>query len=342
MMKKCFTLLAVIALLTGCGKTNRPELHVYNWDDYIDESVLKDFEKEFDCRIIYDTYASNEDLLAKFQAGAKGYDIIFPSDYLVAIMAEEGMLYPIDHDKIPNLKYLDEQFTNPPFDPGLKYSVPYTYGFSGIGYDTDEIDGEVNSWDLFWDPRYAGRVLLLDDMREVFGIAFKKLGYSINDTVPAHLEEALIILKDQKKYLKKYESSMSKNLLLSGEVVAIHHWGGDVYQAIEEDSSIAFTIPDEGSILFTDCMAIPASAPNIPLAESFINYILRPEISGRIVNMIWYPMPNIAANAFVDEEILNDPSIYVAQSAIRKSEFLKDLGEYTKVMERAWSELKIE
>ncbi|HDR04443.1 MAG TPA: spermidine/putrescine ABC transporter substrate-binding protein [Candidatus Marinimicrobia bacterium] len=339
-MKKWMLLLPIVMVLSSCG-SKLPELHIYNWDDYIEKSILKEFEKEYNCRIIYDTFASNEDLLAKFQAGAKGYDVIFPSDYMVNTLASQDMLYPIQHDKIPNLKYLDEQFSNPPYDPGLMYSIPYTYGFSGIGYDTDAFDNELNSWKIFWDAAYNDRMILLDDMREVFGIAFKILGYSINDTDPKHLAEAAELLKEQKKYLRKYDSAMSKNLLLSGEVALIHHWSGDVYQLIEEDGRIAFSIPEEGSVLFTDCMAIPKTAQNLELAEKFIDFILRPEISARIINTIWYPMPNTKALELIDPEIRSDENIFPPAEVIKRSEFLQDLGEYTSVMEKVWTELKI-
>jgi len=340
-MKKLWAALLLTAvLLVSCGGEKQSTLHVYNWDDYINDEVLRAFEKEFNCRIVYDTYASNEDLIAKLQAGATGYDVIFPSDYAVSILNEEKRLLPIDKSKLPNLRHVDSQFMNPPFDPGLTYSVPYTYGFSGIGYDTDVID-EVSSWDVFWNPELSGRMLLLDDMREVFGMAFKKLGYSINDTDPDHLAEASALLKEQKQLLRKYESTMSTNLLLTGEVALIHHWGGDVYQIMEEDSTIAFAIPDEGSILFTDCMCIPVTAPNPGLAHDFINFILRPEVTASLVNTIWYPMPNDAALQFIEEEIKSDPNIYPATETLRQSEFIRDLGDYTPVMERAWTELKM-
>jgi spermidine/putrescine transport system substrate-binding protein len=339
-MKKWMALLLLVFILSSCG-SKLPELHIYNWDDYIEKSILKQFEKEYKCRIIYDTFASNEDLLAKFQAGAKGYDVIFPSDYMVNTMASEGMLSPLKHENIPNLKYISEQFKNPPYDEGLKYSIPYTYGFSGIGYNSTQTDGEIRSWQVFWNSDFKNQMILLDDMREVFGIAFKILGYSINDRNPEHLESAMALLRDQKQYLRKYDSAMSKNLLLSGEVAMIHHWSGDVYQLMEEDENIRFSIPEEGSVLFTDCMAIPKTAQNVELAEKFIDFILRPEISARIIETIWYPMPNDEAIKLIDAEIREDENIFPPAEVIKRSEFLQDLGEYTRTMERAWTELKI-
>ncbi len=341
MLKKSLILSLLAMILMSCGSKEQAVLNVYNWSDYIDPAVLTEFENEFQVKLVYDTFASNEELLAKLQGGAAGYDVVVPSGYMVAIMIGENLLSPIDTSQIPNLKGLDPNFLNPPYDPKSQYSVPFAYGTSGLGYNYDEIGEELDSWGALWDPRFKGRILLLDDMREVFGLAYKYLGYSVNDTDPAHLEEAKQLLMDQKTNLLKYESAMNKDLLLTREALISHHWAGDIYQLIDEDSSFAFTIPKEGATLFTDCMTIPAAAPHKELAHKFINFILRPEITGRIVNKIWYAMPYPDALQYVDEEISSDPNIFPPDEILSRCEFIADLGDFTKDMDRAWTELKM-
>ena len=259
---------------------------------------------------------------------------------MISIMIEEKLISKLDKSKLPYMKGLDPKFTNLPYNPGNTHSVPYAYGITGIGYNATEM-GEVDSWEVFWNPKYAERLLLLDDMREVFGIAFKRLGYSLNDTIPAHLNEAMAMLVEQKRYLKKYESSLEKDLLLSGDALAIHSYSGDVYQIMEEDSNLAFCVPKEGATLFAEAMCIPEKAPHKDLAYEFINFMLQPEIAGKNINEIWYAMPIPAALPFVDEEIRNDTNIFPSPEIMARSEFMEDLGNYTEVMERAWSELKV-
>lgn len=341
MFKKILIFSLMAFMLMSCGKKEAQVLNVYNWSDYIDPTVITDFEAEYGVKVVYDTFASNEELLAKLEGGASGYDVIFPSDYMVEIMASENMLAPIDPAKIPNLSGLDPKFKTPPYDPEGKYSVAFTYGTSGLGYNLDEIGEEIDSWGALWNPDYAGRILLLDDMREVFGAAFKYLGYSVNDTDPTHLETAKRLLMEQKSNLLKYESTMNKNLLLNREALIAHYWAGDMYQIMDEDSSFAFTIPKEGAVLFTDCMAIPAKAPHKELAHTFINYILKPEIAGRIINEVWYAMPIPEALKYVDEEISSDPNIFPPDEVLSRCEFLSDLGDYNQVMDKAWTELKM-
>lgn len=341
MVKTMLSSIMMTLLLIGCSSKQEAILNVYNWSDYIDPDVVTAFEKEYQVKVNYDTFASNEELLAKLEGGAQGYDVIFPSDYMVELMVEGGMLTTLDHTQIPNFRGVDPKFADPPYDPGSKHSIAFTYGTSGIGYNADEVTDEINSWEAFWNPKYAGRILLLDDVREVFGFAFKYLGYSVNDTVPAHLEEAKALLMRQKESLLKYESTMNKDLLLNREALISHYWAGDMYQIMDEDTSFAFTIPVEGAVLFTDCMAIPVSAPHKDLAHKFINYILKPDVAGKIVNKVWYAMPIPAALEYVDEEISSDPNIFPPDEILARCEFLTDLGDYNQTLDRAWTELKM-
>lgn len=339
-MKKCFILFTLVFFF-GCGKKEEQVLNIYNWFDYIDEQVLRDFEKENNCKINYDTYSTNEEMLAKLQAGATGYDLCFPTGYMVDIMVKDGIVQKLDKTQLTNFGNINPKFLNLQYDPNNDYSVPYMYGFTAIGYRTDVVKSEeVASWKAFWNNKFKNQVIFMDDMREVFGVAFKILGYSVNDTDPKHLEEAKQLLIEQKKLLKKYETTMSKDLLLNKEASIIHQWTGDIMQLQEQDSTIGIAVPQEGTIIFIDNGVIPKSAPHQDLALKFLNYLMKPEVSAKIVNKVWYASPITEAVNHVSEEIKNDPNIYLPQSTFDKSEVLNDLGDYNKVMEKAWTELK--
>ncbi|RME45582.1 MAG: spermidine/putrescine ABC transporter substrate-binding protein [Chloroflexi bacterium] len=323
-----------------------PELHIFHWSEYIDPEIYTQFENEFGVKVIEDNFASNEDLLAKLQAGATGYDIIVPSDYMVAIMINEGMLAKLDKNNIPNLKNLDPKFTGLPFDPNGDYSVPYQWGTTGIGYRTDLVDEEITSWASIFDPakaeKYAGKISMLNDVREAMAAALKYKGHSLNSTDPAELEEAKQVLMQQKPWLAKYDSESYNDDLVTGDVVIAHGWSGDIFVAMEENDNIAYVIPEEGGVVWVDNLAIPVTATGDRkyTAEVFINYLLEPEIGAQITNFVWYGSPNKAAEPFIDEEILSDPAIYPPPEVMDRLEFIRDVGEATTLYDRIWTEIK--
>lgn len=333
-----------------CGDPSRldDELNIYNWTDYIDPEILTQFEEECGVSVVYDTFSSNEDLLAKLQAGASGYDVIVPSDYMVTIMRQLDMLKPLDKENIPNLANLLPLFTDPPYDPGLQYSVPYQWGTTGIGYDIDATGEVPDSWEWIFNPEIAqqfdGKMSLLNDQRELIGAALKYLGYSMNSTDEAELEDAKQLLLSIKPFVATFDSDSYGDLLVSGDVVIGHGWSGGYYQDIyaSEDESLGYVIPREGGVIWTDNMAIPKTAPHPYTAEVFINYILDPEIGAQLTNWTFYASPNAAAEPFIDEEVLGDPGIYPPAETLDKLEFLADLGEGTLLWDRIWTEIKSE
>jgi spermidine/putrescine-binding protein len=331
-----------------------PELSVYNWADYIDEEVLKKYTEEYGVKIIYDTFASNEDLLAKLQAGATGYDVIFPSDYMVAQMIELGMLAEIDHQNIPNLKNLAPFFQDSPYDPGLKHCAPYQWGTTGIAYSKKYFgDNPPDSWGYIYDPAKTEKIAdaginILDDQREVIGEALKYLGYSLNDTDEAHLQEAKELALKAKPYIKTFNSTdYQESLLVPGEVVISMAWNGDVAQAIASttdeatgESDWTFTIPKEGAFVYTESACIPATSERKATAEHFINFLLEAEIGAQITNFTYYASPNKAAEEFINPDILSDPSIYPSQEIRDKLEYGKPLGETIFLYDQIWTEIK--
>jgi len=366
------SLALIISLLTACGGAAAPatdtpaaadaptvtsprcgdpsklskSINFYNWTDYIDPDVLTQFTEECGVEVIYDTFSSNEDLLAKLQAGATGYDLIVPSDYMVTIMLQLGLLRELDHANIPNLAHLNASFRSTPYDPDNQYTVPYQWGTAGLGYDGDALDTPPTSLAAIFDPaqaeQHAGKLSLLNDAREVIGAALKYLGYSMNSTDPAQLEEAKQVILAIKSYIITFDSDTYSDLLVSGETVIGHGWNGGVYQGIfaNEDRNLGFAVPEEGLTIFTDNLAIPASAPNPYTAEVLINYLHEPEIAAQITNFTYYPSPNDAALEFIADEVKNDPGIYPPQEVLDKMEFLVDVGEATQLYERIWTEIK--
>jgi len=332
-----------------------PELSVYNWADYIDEELLTKYEEEYGVKIIYDTFASNEDLLAKMQAGATGYDVIFPSDYMVAQMAELDLLAEIDKDNIPNMANLDPKFMDAPYDPGNKYCMPYQWGTTGIAYST-EVFGEEppDSWAYLFDPDMAqqwaeaGGINLLNDQRELMSAALIYLGYSVNDKDEAHLERAKDLILAVKPYVKTFNSEgYDDELMLPGEVVISHAWSGDAFLVMDatyneetDESEWGYVIPKEGAVIWQDNMCIPATSERKATAEHFINYLLEPENGAAITNFTWYGSPNKASEEFISEDILEDPAIYPPPEVMERLEWMEPLGETIFVYDRLWTEIK--
>jgi spermidine/putrescine transport system substrate-binding protein len=331
------------------------ELSVYNWADYIDEELLTQYEQEYGVKIVYDTFASNEDLLAKLQAGATGYDVIFPSDYMVAQMIELNMLAEIDKSQIPNLSNMNPFFLDAPYDPGNQHCVPYQWGTTGIAYQTAVFGDNIpTSWSYLFDPDMAqqwaeaGGINLLNDQRELIGAALKYLGYSINDTDEAHLEEAKNLLLAVKPYVKTFNSEdYDDSLLIPGEVVISHAWSGDgakaywdTYDEETETSEWGYVIPEEGGFVWQDNICIPATSEKKATAEHFMNFLLEAENGAAITNYTYYASPNEASREFIVEEILEDPGIYPSQETLDKLEWATPLGETVFVYDRLWTEIK--
>ena len=332
--------LALFFMLSGCGKS-KEKLYVYIWSDYIKKELVKQFEKEYKCRVVMDFYDSNEAMYAKLKAGAAGYDIVFPSGYMVQIMANEDMIRKIDHSKIPNIVNIDEKYLPFTLDPEMKFSVPYMISNSGIGYLKSKVDDSfVASWGVFGDPKYAGRMTMLNDMRETIGAALRFLGYSMNTTSESELEQAGDLFISWKKNLAKFEADQYKNGLISKEFIISHGYSGDIFQIMDESDDIKYVIPKEGTTIACDNMVILKGSKNIDLAYTFINYILRPEVAAENIEYVYFLAPNKAAYKLVDEEIRNEPAIFLSNEILMQSEVVLDLGEKNILYTRIWDKVK--
>ena len=343
MMMKCALRSALCALplalaLCGCGE-KKPILHIFTWSDYMSDGVVEQFEADHNCRVVIDTYDSNESMYAKLKAGATGYDLIFPSSYMVKLMFKNDMLLPLDHEKIPNLKNLDPKYLAMAFDKECHHSVPYSLTITGIGYLADLGDLEP-TWALFDRADLKGRITLLNDSRETIGAALKFLGYSVNSTDDAQLAAAKEVVKRWKKNIAKFENEQYKNGLASGEFRLTHGYSGDIKLVQEENEDVRFLVPREGACLSFDDMVIPATAREPDLAHAFINACLEPENAAQLVQDIWYLCPNLPAYDLLPEDFRNDPVFFPPDEIVSKLEMLDDLGEDNIKYVKLWDEIK--
>lgn len=340
--KTVLTILGLVVfslVLTGCGK-EQPTLFVYNWGDFIDESILEEFEKETGIKVVYDTYSTNEDMYVKIKSGGSNYDVIFPSEYMVTRMIQEDMLLKIDLGKIPNYKNIDPNLMGADYDPKNEYSLPYMWGTLGILYNTTMVDEEVDSWDILWDPKYAKEILMLDSQRDSIGAALLKLGYSVNTKDPKQLAEAAELLKQQKPLVLAYVVDEGKDKMVSGEAALALTWSGEAMYAIGENPDLTYAIPKEGTNIFFDVMAIPKGAKNVEAAHKFMDFLNRPDIAARNAEYTGYSTPNLAARALLPEEIRNDPRAYPGEDVLARTEVFISLGETLKEYDRIWTEVK--
>ncbi|MGG9960009.1 ABC transporter substrate-binding protein [Ferruginibacter sp. SUN106] len=316
------------------------KLNIYNWDGILAPNTVPDFEKANSLKVTYDLYASNEELLAKLQAGAKGYDLIFPSDYMIDIMKKQNMLEKIDFSNIPNFKNISPKFKGLPFDLQNEYSVAFEYSAVGIAVDTSKVKGFKRSWSMLFDEKYKGHISMLDDIRYGMVPALKYLGYSINTTNETELNAAKELMIKQKRLVRAYSSDTYRDMLKSGDVWIAEGYTGDVYQVMRENPNIIYFIPDEGSALAVESMCIPKGAPHKYTAEYFMNYILTPKVHGTITNNSLYANPNDSAKAFIDSKIVNDKAIFIDNTIIDKSQYIQDVGNSTKFYDKVWTTIK--
>jgi spermidine/putrescine transport system substrate-binding protein len=341
-MKKYFKLFALFAaagLLAGCG-AKKPVLNVYNWADYIDEDQLAAFGEEFGCKVVVDTFDSNESMLAKLQAGATGYDVIFPSSYMAKIMNAQGMLQPIDPAKVPNLKNLDASFRPLLIDQQQTYSVPYAFSYTGIAYRKDKIDAPAASWDLFAESAYAGRTTLLNDIRETIGAGLLKLGYPLNSTDEQQINQAADLVIKWKKNIAKFDSEQYKTGIDSAEFVIVQGYSSDIQMVAEENDQIGMLFPLEGMSACFDDMVVPVSSDNPELALAFINFMCRPDVAA--ANMEWNlaQIPNAAAYELVGEDVRGNPAIFLSPAVMANCQILDDVGSAIALYSKAWDRIK--
>jgi spermidine/putrescine transport system substrate-binding protein len=309
-------------------------LAVYNWSDYIAPATVPAFARALGVAVTYDTFESNEEMFAKLVSGAAGYDLVVPSSYLLPAMHAMRLLQPIRHEWLANLGHIAPLFRDPPFDPGNAYTVPWQWGVTGIAWRRDKVDAPAG-WSVFHDARWAGRMTMMDDVREVLGAMLKARGRSLNTTDPAALAAAKEDALRAKRLLRAYKSAQVKSDLVAGDVWIAQMWNGDAAQAAAEEPAIAFMVPPEGSMIWTDSMVLLANAPHPRAAHAFLDWCLRPEVAAANADASGYGSPNAAALALQQR-----PVAYPTPEERARLEYPDDLGLATELWDRLWTEVK--
>ena len=334
--------------LPPMDETKPSQITFYNWTDYIDPAIKKDFQKAEGITVKEVYFSSNEEMLAKMRAGAKGYDVIVPSDYMVHIMIKSKLLEPLDLKVIPNYANVDAQFQKPTYDNpdqngGLQYSVPYFYGTTGYAQRTDKITAPQTAWATLWDTQYKGQINMLDDEREDLGAALKLLGFSLNSTNQDELDQATQKLIDQKPLVAVYDSTNMKRAMVQGQPLVMC-WDGDALMGIDAlggDAAakklILFVRPSEGYTLWTDNLVCPVGNNSRYGAHLWMNYLLDPKVEGKNASWVWYLAPETASHQYTDKFAL---SLMPTADELTRSEVIDDVGEFATAYSDAWRQVK--
>jgi spermidine/putrescine transport system substrate-binding protein len=328
-MKKIHRLLlAFLAVGLAVSATAAPtkNLNIYCWSEYIPQPIIDQFSKETGVKVTVENYASNEEMLSKLAAGGGEYDIIQPSEYVIEALVKEKVLHPLERSKIPNLKNIDPQFLNQPFDPGNKFSVPFMAGTVGIVVNTDLVKDDIRSYADVFKPANKGKIVVLDDAREIVTWALLANGLNINQITDKSLNKIKPTLEQWLPLVKVYDSDSPKTALLNGDVALGVVWGGEGAILLNKNKKFRWVIPSEGTHLFIDSLAIPKTAKNVQNAEAFMNFILRPEISKQISDEFPYLNPNIAARELMSKQQLENPASFPAEEDLKKMTLFKDIG----------------
>ncbi|WP_163934965.1 extracellular solute-binding protein [Paraferrimonas sp. SM1919] len=339
-------------LLAGCSdnKTEQTQatpmqndtVYFYNWSEYMPDGILEQFTEETGIKVIYTTFDSNEAMYSKLKLlDGKGYDIVVPSTYFINKMRDENLIQPIDQSKITNFKHLDKALLDQAYDPGNQYSIPYTWGITAIGVNSDAIDpSSITSWKDLWDPKLQNSILLMNDVREVFHMALRINGHSANTTDEAEIEQAYQTLKPLMDNVLVFNSDTPGLPFLAGEVNLGMLWNGSAFTAQQENPAITMVYPKEGAVLWMDSMAITSGAQNVEGAHKLIDFLLRPEIAAKISEEIGYPSPVESAKPLMPEEYRNNPLIYPPQEVKDAGEFHNDIGEAELIYDKYWQKLR--
>ena len=331
------------ACLSGCGGGGSAgEVNVYNWGEYIDMSVLEDFQKETGIKVNYQTFESNEAMYAVLDGDGADYDVIIPSDYMISRLIDEDKLEPLNFDNIPNFSDVDPELKNPEYDPENLYSVPYMWGLMGVIYNTTMVDeADLGSWDLLWNEKYSGDIVMIDNSRDAIGIALKSQGISYNTTDAAQITAAVDRLIEQKPLVQAYVMDEVFQKMEGGNAAIGTYYYGDYLTMVENNPDLGFYIPEEGTNIYVDAMCILKDAPNKENAEIFINYMCSTEAGLKNCEEIWYSSPLLSVRDALDPEVSSDPLAYPDEAIMAQCESYAGLPqEILDLYDSEWTRLK--
>ncbi len=341
-MKKVLFVAALLSLATT-GYAEEKRLNLYTWSNYIPADVIHAFEKKTGIIVNVSEYDSNNTMYTKLKTAPHiGYDVIIPSSYFVDKMSHQGMLQKLGLQSIPNVKYINPQLLNKPFDPGNRYSLPYDYGTTGIVFNKQYWNAKtITQWSDLWQRRFRDQLLILDDKREAFSIAMIRLGYSINDRNPKHIRQAYELLRQLMPNIKLFNSDANVAIYTDDDATVGIGWSGDTFLATEENPHLDFIYPKGGFAIWVDCYAIPKYAEHPNNARRFIDFMLKPKISKMIIEANGYSTANTAAMKLVDKSIRDNPMVNPSDAILSKGQYQADVGDAEKVYEHYWQLLKI-
>jgi len=343
-MKKIALVMALLVVLTLCacsgGAQKATTLYILNWGDYIDEELLTQFEDETGIKVNYTSMATNEEMMVKLQEPDCIYDVCFPSDYIIEKLVAQDLLHELNKDNIPNIKNIDERFMDLSFDPGNKYSVPYMWGTVGILYNTTMVSDPVDSWDILWNEKYSGQILMYDSIRDTMGVALLKLGRSINTRDEQDIKDAEDALIAQKPLVLAYLGDSIKDRMISGGGALAIVYSGDAIWCIDENPDLAYTVPETGTNLWFDNIIVPKTSKHTAEAEAFINFLCDAEVAAQNAEYIGYSTPNAPALEIMGKDYIDNPTYMPPQELLDKCDIFHDLGDFITVYNDAWNRIK--
>ncbi|WP_144720607.1 ABC transporter substrate-binding protein [Agrococcus jejuensis] len=338
---------AVVLLATGCsaggsGEDADTTLSIYGWSGEVPDGVIAAFEEETGIEVTFDSFDSNETMIAQLDSGQSGYDVVQPSQYAVQLLVQRGLVAELDHDRIEGLDNLADTFVDPSFDPGNQYSVPFAWGTTGILYNEACTGREITSWADLWDPEFAGKVYMLDNMLSAYIAGMQVSGLSILSTDEAEIEEGTQALLDQKPLLAGYNSTNAADLVGAGDAcIAQAYSGSSAAQATAANPDVHFVQPEEGGTLWTDSFSIVEGTQNEDAAYQWLSFTLRPEIAAMLTDEANLATTNEAALAEVqDQSLVTNPAIFVPQEDLTNAEFLVDPGSALAYFQDGWTRVR--
>ncbi|MBQ1881194.1 MAG: spermidine/putrescine ABC transporter substrate-binding protein [Lachnospiraceae bacterium] len=353
MKRKVLAIAMIISLtlssIVGCGSAakadaagDKGELNLFVWTEYLPDSVVEKFEKETGIKVNVSTYSSNEDMLAKVKSETAGaYDVLQPSDYMVAQLIAQGMLAELDFGELPNFSHIGESYKDPSYDPGNKYSVPYMGGAGAIAVNKAKVNKEIKSYADLFDPSLKDSLVVLDDFRAVIGMTSKSLGYDLSETDPARLKEVSDKLMALKDNVVLYDSDSPKSALISGDCAAGMIWSAEIAMAMEEVPDIEVVYPEEGAYLFFDNWVVTKESPNYESAMKWINFMMEPENMAMVLEEFPYLCANTDAIDIMGEDYSGNPAKNPPADAIAKGSYVQNLDSDTlDIYNEMWTKLK--
>jgi spermidine/putrescine transport system substrate-binding protein len=324
------------------AKGSADQLFIYTWAGYTDNALLDRFAEKTGIRVVADVFSSNEEMLARVQAGgARAYSIIYPSDYMVVQMTELGLLTPLDHSSLGGLDRLKKQFQNPVYDPGNRYSVPLSWGTTGLIYNTEQLKEAPEDWNYLWEHKQelARRMTLASDVREVMGAALRMLGYSLNSTNQEQVKQAYEKLVELKPAIASFTTDAWRPQMLTGDLKVAMCYSSDANEVISDNDKLKYVVPKSGSSLWTDTLVIPKGSPNPEAAYKWINFLLQGDVAASLVERLSFSTPSEDAFSLLTPELRENELLFPSEAVLKNCEGVAPVGKFMEVYDRYWTEL---